>query len=304
MRLIAYYRQIDPSMMRRVAAPLSTLSQRGHHTHFSVILSPQQMETANYNVILLPNWAVEVSLPRAQGSYVYDLSDAALLSDSRVQFTLGQCQAVIVPTETMATLVKPYCSRVAVIPSMVHSEWLLSAKVKRPPVPMIACLGNYPWDQLSEPVAEILAEEPQVRIVTNHPDFFRSLPAKQRLFVENSADAYPYVVRGSFLALFPGERRETDPGPIAEFNLYGVPVIAGSAWSTEVEHNSTGMIARSPQQWADYTLRLIRDDVLRRRLGNSAQDSARKHSAVRCADSWLASVQKLCPSSVALTTLR
>jgi hypothetical protein len=30
MRLIAYYRQTDPSMMRRVAAPLSTLSQRGH----------------------------------------------------------------------------------------------------------------------------------------------------------------------------------------------------------------------------------------------------------------------------------
>jgi hypothetical protein len=304
MRLISYYRQIDPNLMRRVIGPLSVLSQRGHHASFSITMSPERIEVANYHIIILPNWAIDVSLPRAQGAYIYDLSDAALINDERVQFTLSQCQAVMVPTDTMATLVKPYCSRVGVVPSMVHADWFYSAQVKRPQVPMIACLGNYAWDQVGDALLDILKAEPEVKVVTNHPDFFRTLPVKQRLFIENSADAYPYVVRGSFLALFPGERREIDPGAIAEFNLYGAPVIAGPAWSAEVEHNVTGLVARSPQQWADHLLRLMADETLRRRLGNAAQASARAKTAVRMADSWLSSVSKLCPSSVVLPTLR
>ena len=126
MRIIAYYNLLDANVIRRVVGPLSVLSQRGKNTYYSHVGSPIGIESGNAQLIILPNWVWDGELPRIAGEYCYDLSDTELLSDEKVISLIEQCSYVMVPTKTLATLVKPYCPRILVQPSTVkgHQPWL------------------------------------------------------------------------------------------------------------------------------------------------------------------------------------
>src|SRR5579862_8889166 len=113
MRLVAYVQALSPTMLRRIIAPFSTLAARGINAHFTTTSDPYALETANYNLIFLPDWYWEGGrLPKAQGEYVYDLSNANALKEESVLNVIQQCQHVTVPTASIGKLVKPFCNHV------------------------------------------------------------------------------------------------------------------------------------------------------------------------------------------------
>lgn len=304
MRVVAYYSQLDVNVMRRIVGPFTTLTQRGHSFFFSHITHPDRIETGNYQLIFLPNWVYGGKLPKAQGEYVYDLTDARLLDNEDAVNVIKQCHHITVPTKTLAALAKPFCTSVHVLPSLIHAEWFYSTPQPRPDVPIVACVGNFPWSTILDPLTEALKEHSDVRVVSDDEEFCKQLPAKRWAYVAADPQWYPKMVRSAYLALFPGERREMDPGPIKEFALWSVPAIAGSAWSEEVKHGETGIIADKKDGFLKAFRLLTDNDRVRVKLGSAAREAARTSTVVRGADTWARSVAKFCPTSVSSQTLK
>lgn len=312
MRLTAYVQYLNPSTLRRIVAPFSTLASRGHQVHFTHTSDPYALETANYNLIFLPDWAWEGKLPKAQGEYVYDLSNAELLREQAVINIIQQCQHVTVPTSTIGKLVKPFCNHVVETPSLVASEVFFAQAQKRPPFPIVACLGDFEWSLIQAPLLEALQEFSDVHVVTTNPTLYAALPEKRRAFVSLEISMYPKYLRSCYLALFPGERRTVDPGMIHEFGLFGVPSIVGPAFAEDIQPHTgnhtagpkTGMVADSPESFLAAFRKLTADDGYRARLANAARTSAREHTAVRGADAWLHTVAKFCPTVTQSPILR
>jgi hypothetical protein len=216
---------------------------------------------------------------------------------------IQQCQSVMVPTKTLATLVKPFCSHVVVEPSTVHADWFFGQAQKRPNFPVVACVGNFDWSIILPTLLEALKEHQQVMVATTNIQLYNDLPEKRRMFVGGDVTLYARLMRTVYLALMPGERRDIDPGPIHEFGLFGVPSIVGPAWAEDVRHGVNGLVAGSPQSFRRAFDLLTTKDAVRGRLGSAAVVAAREHTAVRRADRWYSAVAKLCPSAAVSTTL-
>ncbi len=165
-------------------------------------------------------------------------------------------------------------------------------------------VGSYNWALVLDALLAALKEFPDVLVVTTSEELFAQLPEKRRAFVQPDVHFYPKILRSCYLGIFPGERRELDPGPIREFGLLGIPVIAGPAFGEEVKHGVTGLLVHDRDAFLKSFRLLTNDDRVRSRMGNEAQASARSFTAVRGADSWLRSVGKACPTSLPPQTIR
>jgi hypothetical protein len=263
------------------------------------------METAGHRLILLPNVSYPGKLPIPHGEYIYDLSDASLLQNPNVVNVIRQCAYVTVATKEMEDLVKPFANKVQYLPSTIHAEWLKwAAKPQPPDRPTIACIGNFAWELITEPLLAAMKEFPQVCVVTSDAQLFERLPEKRRWFYNVDVQFYSQVMRRCFLGIVPGEHRHLDPGIIYEYGLFGIPVIAGPAWRQEVSDGDSGFIASSPEQFVSRFRKIMADDHRVSGMGSAAFAVARKHTAVRLADDWLRAIQKLCPTGISTTTLK
>jgi glycosyltransferase involved in cell wall biosynthesis len=76
---------------------------------------------------------------------------------------------------------------------------------------------------------------------------------------------------------------------IIQYMAAGLPAIASPVGANAeiVRVGETGMLADTPQQWADAIEQLARDIELRRRMGRAARDVAeREYSLTRAAETW------------------
>jgi glycosyltransferase involved in cell wall biosynthesis len=76
---------------------------------------------------------------------------------------------------------------------------------------------------------------------------------------------------------------------IIQYMAAGLPTIASPVGANAeiVRVGQTGLLADTPQQWADAIERLARDVEIRRRMGRAARELAeREYSLTRAADTW------------------
>ena len=76
---------------------------------------------------------------------------------------------------------------------------------------------------------------------------------------------------------------------IIQYMAAGLPTVASPVGANAeiVRVNETGLLADTPQEWADAIERLARDVELRRRMGRAAREVAdREYSLTRAADTW------------------
>lgn len=299
MRFIAYYDRPNLSAIRRLIGPLSTLATRGHAAFFKLESSLQHIETANYHLIFLPNWSYRGRLPQAQGLYVYDLSDPDLLQDDNVLNVIGQCHAVTVPSEGLASVVRPFRSHVRVVPSLVTADLFMRAQPLYGPEDrrdaFVACFGDHDWGMIAEPLQNALRQLPNtIRVLTDDPALKDRL-GDRALLVELSPQMYPRLVRSCFLGLLPRVKDDHDPIWAYEMGLCGMVCIGSPAYRQAILHQDTGFIAASSDQWTDLIVKVATSDAIRTRLGREAQAHARQFTTVRGADAWLKSISKFLP---------
>ncbi len=297
MRVIAYYDAMTFPVVRRLIGPLSVLSQRGHQCFFQHISDLRQIDTAGYHLIFLPDAQVRLGtrLPDLQGLYVYDLSDPTLLKKDECVEVIRQCHAVTVPNETMAAIVKPFCGRVKVIPSLVHAETFLRARPIPFQRPIIACVGDHDWNLIAEPLKDALKQLPSNVTVATDSRFLAEFLGKRAILYPIDLQTYPALCRSSFLALLPRDKSDRDTVWAYEFGLCGVPAIASPAYRDVIVHKETGMIANVSHQWIEYLTALVTKERARSMLSAGAVAEAREKSATRQADHWLHSIKRLLP---------
>lgn len=307
MRIIAYYQLLTVPLMRRIVAPFSVLSQRGEQTVFNYLASVEQLKQAQYDLVLLPNYLSLEALPPIAGQYVYDLTDAALLTHDACVQTLSQCSGVLCATDAIAKRVKAFNPRVVVAPSSTHSEWLFAVPAGTSALPLLACLGLFDFAPYVAALRQVLQQVPQLRILTDSTTLLNELPSGRIEGVAPDINSYPGIIRAADVAFAPGLERLTDPGMLYDYQLAGIPIVAGPAWAAEITDRRgqrAGRVAHSPEAvTAQLTLLLTRPSV-RSQLGARAQANGRAHSATLQADAWLTRVRKLCPTARALATLR
>lgn len=294
MRIVAFYRTYDLNTLRRLIGPLSVLSQRGHQSFFQLVSDVREMQVANYHLIFLPNWAVPLHqhLPPAQGVYVYDLSDPDLLLKEEVVHTISQCQVVTVPAPGLVPIVKAFCPRVKVVPSLVHAELYLRAIPLDFAHPTIACVGNHDWELVAEPLKDALKTSlPNAHVLTDNMPLKNYL-ADRAGFAAVDTTTFPSIARSVSLALLPRKSDDRDTGWANEFGITGTPVIASPAYGDVVDDGETGVIARNADQWKKAVVRVMQDDKFRVRISMGIQADARRNTTVRGADAWLAAMKK------------
>ena len=303
MRFIAYYDRPNLSVVRRLITPLSTLSARGHSAFFQLESTLKYIETANYQLIFLPNWSYRGQLPTAQGIYIYDLSDPELLKDDGVLNVIGQCHAVTVPSEGLAKVVRPFRAHVRILPTLVNAELFLRAQPFYPPAgnpehehdSFIGCFGDHDWEMIVKPLSVALKQLPStVRVMTDSV-LLRDALRDRVVYTELNPQLYPRLARTVFLGLLPRAKDDHDPVWALELGLCGVTCVGSPAYKDTILHNDTGFIAASSEQWSDLITRVYADYTLRSRIGQQAQSHARQFTVVRGADKWLKSIQKFLP---------
>lgn len=272
MRLYAYHSAATASFIRRIAAPLDTLAHRGHHAGYQITRSLSEV-TSTAHIVLLPNWMHDGALPTIAGSYIYDLSDARLLSLPGVQNVIRQVRGVLVPTEEIARRVHAYNPAVRVVSSMVHSDVILSLPRATPNAYFVGCFGPFDWAPFAPMLAEYLAACPQAVILTDDPSLAGLVSGSAPGSAPGSASgsttharvacirepqlgaSYLAHLRMCRLVLVPGEDRLTDPGPIFEAAFCGVRPVVAPAWRPEASRVD-GRVCTTPQSWRDTLIAL------------------------------------------------
>lgn len=296
MRVIAFYQRLDPYVVRRIVGPMSILAARGLATHYTAPGSLRAMETANYQALLLPNWRATGTLPVAQGQYIYDLSDPAVLEDPAGRNILAQCSGALCASHGLAQRASAYVRRTVVSPSLINSAWLYSATPLRPEFQVIGCFGRFAWSEIL-PVLEAVLKQIPARVVSDQEEVLDALPAHRVIRAEDIPDRYAVYMRSIGVILGPGRTPLADIGILREAALGGAVPIVGPGYAQE------GLLAASPDAWRKHLTSVLTDDGVRRTMSQTYQTYARKWTAARRAEAWLRDVGKVCPTIPLVGTL-
>jgi hypothetical protein len=307
MSLRTYYSELQLPAIRRLIGPVSILAARGKRCFYEPIPAPFNVFGAGADTILLSDWKPELGdgLPAGlSGAVIYDVSDASLLEDPRVIRALGMAHGALAPNAATAALVRAYCPQVVVAPSHVHFEWLRGTPATKPPAPLVILLsrGRQSWAELVEPLKDNpddvpplvrwLKACPEIRLVSDDMPMLDALEARvgkgRVYYAPFDSGSWPHLLRCCFLLIAPGRDETTDPIPLFEAAMLGVPTVCGEGYAV----GELAMTVRSRSAWAEQLTRMTQDDRRRRLFAEHALEIAREATAVRGADGWLRRVEK------------
>lgn len=294
-RVRAYSFGLTPSFLRRVIGPSSVQSQRGHHTHFSVISDVGQVEPGGLQATLLADWVQPVRLPESEGAYVFDCSSKAVLEHPLAQRLMAACVGTLVPTEELGVLARAYALTVRVSPTLIHSDWLFSVRILRPERPILYVDADGALEQL-DMLREYAKRCPEVLLYTTSRELAEALPGRGVWYQETVAE-WPHLVRSAFLAYFPTSETTTDPIRAYEFALCSTPSVLGSGLAAKA---GLGIAATSSEKALDQLTKLTQDDARRTRIAIRDLAVAKTLTAVQGADAWERQLDKLIKRHVPL----
>lgn len=290
MKVRAYYTRLSIPIMRRVVGPLAVLAARGKPCSYAWVQDAREMQNAGLDIALLPDWNEPGDLPPTPGVYLYDLSDALALRDPACVVHLKAADGVLVPNEPTARLVRALNAHVLVQPSLIHAEWFFTPAAAAPKQPLVVLFAHErkDWEPLVDILTTWLKKPGDLLLLTEDPALVAALPPGRAQVVSPDIITYPQLLRAVFLALFPGHEHTADAGTLHECGLFGIPCLVGPGYSDA----EVGVVAGTPERWAEQLEKLTTQDRFRSQLAKDAQTIAHEFTAVRGADGWLTRLEK------------
>lgn len=282
MKILALYVERTLPILRRVLAPFSVLSTRGHSFSFMQIPTFDPGLGAGYDATVLPDWVLSDEENRAMAEvalhtvFVYDLSDPALLQMPSVRQTMALCKLITVPNEYLRKEVEIAVRSVkcVVLPSTIDIPYLMQANsYPKPEGKIIGCVGPYDWELVKEPIAKIREEYPAILFVGDQRayDMLGDLLCQPLMI---TSQTYPGFLRMCRMGLRPlAHDLGQDTIDEHEYGLLGRPTLS--------LHRSQDAL------WQMRIVEMINSPHLRGNWGNAAHVRAKEWSAVRLADRYL-----------------
>lgn len=330
MKVLALFSTFNHTILRRVLAPYAALVNRGEQFTFRQVLHFDADMAHSAHITVLPNWILsdeEVESLQNVGSrcsFVYDLSDPALLQNEQVQKTLTFCRAVTVPNAFLQKEVQGLLNgsgsfglmgkpRVFVTPSCLDVPFFMRAHDKERqfqifsrwmPILMtnatvIGCFGPHDWHLIKDVVAKLQQDIPHL-VFIGDKGAAEVMPEIQ--VVPDLVDYLPFFLNRCAFGLCPREGASgEDTFWVHEYGILTRPVIASanSAYTKESSSNATRFVPNTQDAWEKAIRLLTNDGIERNLLGNGAFIEAQRHRSTKMADQYKAILGKLLPHSLA-----
>jgi hypothetical protein len=286
LKILALYTTRSLPILRRVQAPFSVLTQRGHNFTFMQVPQFDASLSMSHEITILPNWILtdqenqDLADAVQKGRFfAYDLSDPDLLQKQEVRDTLRLCRLITVPNEYMQKEVKiaVRAAHVEILPSTLDIPYMMTANTY--PVAtrkIIGCAGPYDWALIKDLLTSFKEVSPRALLIGD-------APAKKALgdlitLVDITMETYPLYLRQCLVGLAPLETERGYDHVIVEqeYGLLCKPVIR---FNKSVEQQK--------DFWVKEIQRFLNDPKYRSLIGQVSHDIAKKWSAFQLADQYL-----------------
>lgn len=281
MKILALYVERTLSILRRIQAPFSVLSTRGHSFSFMQIPTFDPGLGAGYDITVLPNWVLSDEENKALAAmaqhttFAYDLSDPALLQIPSVRQTMALCRLITVPNRYLQKEVEIAVRGVkcVVLPSTIDIPYLMTANsYPKPEGKMIGCVGPYDWHLIKDAIAEIRTTHPAILFIGDQGayDVLGDLMPTPLLI---TPETYPGFLRMCRMGLTPIEQeRGQDTIAEYEYGLLGRPTLSLRG-------------KKDAALWRDRIVEMV--SGTHPGIGHLVHEQAKAFSAVRLADFYL-----------------
>ena len=268
-------------------------------------------EARDYHAVVLHRKLLDPSdarlLRRHARRLLYSLDDAVMYHANRVgafsqwrttrrfEATARVVDHVVAGNEYLAAMFRERGREVTVLPTCLDpGHYRVKAHTEKSPIELvwIGSSSTLPYVEQHLSAIRNAAQRVPLRLITiadrglSDPGFpVEHVPWSY----ETEADA---LVRGDIgIAPTPCDRWTLGKCgfKIIQYMAAGLPTVASPVGANAeiVRVGETGLLADTPQQWAEAIERLARDVELRRRMGRSAREVAeREYSLDRAADTW------------------
>lgn len=308
MKVLALYVQRTLPIVRRVIAPFSVLTNRGHAFYAQQVASFTPGIALAYDAVVLSNWILddqEIALlheMRGERSCIYDLSDPALLQVEQVRTTLEACQLVTVPNTYLEREVRPYNTRVAVLPSTYDlTYFMIGRNMARPSSsqPVVGCFGPHDWHLVKDALGVLREKHPHVTILGD-TSAYQALGKDLVYPVDVNVDTLPGLLYSCTFGLCPmdGDKGQDTIWGLEYGTLYKPVIVANNSPYARVFRSGSCLTVARPQEtseWVTVMERLLDDAVVRANLGKWAFTLANAQRATKVADVYLRCYQKMLP---------
>jgi glycosyltransferase involved in cell wall biosynthesis len=225
---------------------------------------------------------------------------------ANLDLCMGVCDAVIVSQEYLAQRYRAINPNVFICRNGID---LARYRVSRAPSEQVTigwagAIGHAraasPWVEMA---ADVLERRPEARFVSiGQPlahQLQRRFGAERALAIPFSDfETYPAAMRAFDIALAPASQTGFYRGKSdlrwLEASALALPLIADPGVYPDIEHGVTGFHAATPEEARDLMLRLVDDDALRIRVGETARaEVERTRSVAVTAQDWASALRQI-----------
>lgn len=310
MKVLALCASRTLPLYRRVLAPFSVLSTRGHRFEFQEVVQFDPIISYGYDVTLLHQWVFSPAEVRAfqqvarERTFVYDLADPAYIRIPEVQDTLRACALVTVANDFLRKEVKFFNSRVRVLPSTIDYQFFMYGNtIAKSPVPLVGCFGPHDWDMVKEAIRQVRQRHPAVMFLGDE-GAVKALGTDLVQEIEGHPEKYPGYLHHAWVGLCPsgsGDQGQ-DTIDVLEWGILGRPTILSSQSSAYTHvfpaHTSSAFYVKRPDDtnaWVDALELALYQPRIASAIGKRAGDLAYEQRAVKLAGQYLDTYTKMLP---------
>jgi glycosyltransferase involved in cell wall biosynthesis len=306
-RLLGVFWGKGNSERARIILPFKELRKRGWVANWTTHeLIHQVPNLGNYDIYIFPRLVPRpglmdqlVPLMRQGAKFVYDIdddlttihSDNECASDLRKDVdgikrhldAIRRCNAVTTSTKYLGRKLKGLNPDVSVLENCISVEdWQNISKTEHKPL-TIGWLGSPSHRSdlllLVEPWKIIAEKYPNVRFILGGysiPELVDALGDKISLLPKVNIDEYPKLVSTIDIGMAPLVESEFNKSKSAikflEYSALGIPCVASPVEPYKcINHTVTGFLATETKDWIRFIGQLIRDPLLRRKMGENAK---------------------------------
>lgn len=277
-RIAAVVNEVTPSIERRIVIPFSALHEVGMLTGWATFAELIQEPDGVLDGLVLPGidfTPEQVAQLRTKATAIMLDLDAPLVLDATQQDRLYQLiplvDAVLVPTELLASRLRPYHSHVFVAPHTLNGE--LWKDFTRPVAPRLPYIRVAVPQQLTEPMGHAVAH-----LQDRFGDRARWTTFDwQQLSSEDERIFYPE--QDVVIVAPPPERHQGSLAPLLPAMAAQCAIVADRHW-TALRHGDTGyLVGRDTAiNWTQTLARVMHDSRNRILVGRNARSAARRHT--------------------------
>lgn len=220
-------------------------------------------------------------------------------------FVVNRADAVTVTTQRLAATLKPFQQHVLVIPNAISEYWLPRVSLPKGDKVKILWSGGSSHHRdlwmVAEELKSLLERNKNVELHfcgQKFPWYDKTFPKGQFFYhpwVKADGQGYRLAFLNADIGICPLEDIEFNTFKSCvkwyEYSAVGMATVASDVapYSDEIEHNKTGMLAKTPEQFATYLQDLINDPLKRAALARDAYSWVTKHRHInKVIDDWVA----------------